>query len=207
MWQGWDADEERCIREVNKSPASPKIKGNTAQCTLFKVNIYLKINYTQANHYLPPPFYHPHLLLMFGQKQTGLEPMQRENPDSHTEGQYILSCPQCFWFLSQQYKVCHGVLCCSTHWSQTWLVWPFLYFSFSVSLCFAAAVPLAPRRLFRLDRLEVAVYVSHRLFMNDVLFICVCLTFFSSNLLLKLQLQKTMMWSPSLRGCGRKWTH
>lgn len=138
---------------------------NERECCLAQLvpSKYLsKNNQTQGHHYFPPPFYLPLLLLMFGQKQTELEPMHGESPERHTGLQYILSSPNRFWFLSQQYKVCYCVLHGRIHWLQTWPGWPSPSSSFSSSPCstWVTAVHLAPGR--RLDSLEVPVHITHR---------------------------------------------
>lgn len=146
---------------VNEFPVCLWNESEYCLVHLVQVNIYQKPD-TRKSLFATPPFYLPHLLLMFGQKQIGFKPMQGEYPERQTEGQYILSCPQCFWFLSQQYKVCHCVLSCRIPWPQTWHAWPSLSSSYFASPCSTSApvVHLAPERLCHLVSL-VSIEIAH----------------------------------------------
>ncbi len=65
-----------------------EMKRNTAHSTLCQVNIYEKPD-TGKSLLATPPVYLSHLRLMFGLKQTELEPMQGEYPKGIQRVQYI----------------------------------------------------------------------------------------------------------------------
>ena len=78
---GWDEEHSVTLKQSMNFQFVCEMKGNTAYCTLSQVNIYQKPD-TRKSLFATPPLYLSHLLLMFGQKQTEMEPMQGE----HTEG-------------------------------------------------------------------------------------------------------------------------
>lgn len=88
-----------------------EMKGNTAQCTLSQVNIYQKPD-TRKSLFATPPLYLPHLLLMFGQKQTELEPMQGE---SIQRASIYWAARSVFGSFHCSIRWCHCVLSCRIH--------------------------------------------------------------------------------------------
>lgn len=158
---GWDEEHSVILKQSMNFQFVCEMKGNTAYCTLSQVNIYQKPD-TRKSLFATPPLYLSHLLLMFGQKQTEMEPMQGE----HTEGPVYIELPA---VLLVPFTAVQGVPLCpvtvgSTDWPQTWHVWPSLSSSFFASPCStsAPAVCLAPGRLCHPVSLEVTVHIVHK---------------------------------------------